>query len=198
MQKEQQNVFLNGFIQNKFNPKAEMQILQTNDKKYRDDIIILYLEAFSTGKSQQYIDRTELNEYINRIYSVGNVFLAFENEKVTGALLSLPLKSDTYLPDKIKANFRVEECVYVAEMMVTENERGKGTGRLLLENFFEKMSGKNFKDAFIRVWDENIQALHLYRKNGFEDYTTINQTKINADGSGTFVMKKIYLHKKIN
>lgn len=175
-----------------------MHILQTNDEKYRSDIIILYLDAFSSGKSQQFIDKNELEIYINKIYAEGFVFLAFENDKVTGALLSIPLKSDDQLPEKIKTNFKIEKCIYVAEMMVSEQMRGKGTGKLLLEYLFKNIDKTTYNHAFIRVWNENIPALSLYRKTGFEDYTTIQQTKTNVDGSGTFVMEKIYLHKKLD
>jgi len=57
---------------------------------------------------------------------------------------------------------------------------------------------KQYSDAFIRVWDKNTGAIALYEKMGFVPYTTIEQTKQKANGSETFVMQKIYLHKKMN
>jgi len=174
-----------------------MQILQNQNVIYRNDIINLYIEAFSTGLSQQYIDPLELNQYIDMIFENGNTFLVIENKQVLGALLTCPLKYDKSLPNEIAENFQLEKCVYVAEMMVTEQARGKGIGKRLLNEFFATVDKLLYSDAFIRVWEENIGAIGLYRKMGFEPFTTIEQTKMKADGNGTFVMQKIYLHKKL-
>jgi len=66
-----------------------------------------------------------------------------------------------------------------------------------LKIFFETVDKIRYTDAFIRVWDKNATALNLYKKMGFIPISTIEQTKRNADGKGTFVMQKIYLHHKI-
>jgi len=175
-----------------------MEIVQTNNTEYRDEIISLYTETFSTGLSKQYINKSKLNKYIDIIFEKGNVLLALENSQVTGALLTCPLKYDKSLPKEISGNFPVEKCVYVAEIIVAELSRGKGIGKQLMSNFLVTVDKLQYTDAFIRVWKENVAALGLYRKIGFESYTSIQQIKTNADGNGTFVMDKIYLHKKLN
>jgi ribosomal protein S18 acetylase RimI-like enzyme len=114
-----------------------------------------------------------------------------------GALLYSPLKQDKELPELIVQNFKVNQCVYIAEMMVTENSRSKGIGTVLLDSFFSSIDKKKYPDAFIRVWDQNQVAIGLYKKMGFVPYTQIDQVKNKVDGSGTYLMKKIYLHKKL-
>lgn len=175
-----------------------MQIVHTKQLKYKKSIIELYLEAFAMGDSEQYIDIESLNIYIERILKHGIVLLAIENKKAIGALLACPLSFDNYVTSTITKNFDIDKCVYVAEMMVTESARGKGIGKELLNAFFENKQTKHYFDAFIRVWDKNTGAISLYLKMGFEPYTTVEQTKLKANGSETFVMQKIYLHKKIN
>jgi len=175
-----------------------MKTLKTNDAKYREEIISLYIEAFSTGLSQQYIDLEELNKYMDIIFNNGEVLLAIENEELLGGLLSCPLKYDKSLPKKISENFNLNKCVYVAEMMVAEKKRGKGIGKHLLSEFFATVDKSVYTDAFLRVWKENLIAIDLYRKMGFEPIADIEQTKMKADKSGTFIMKKIYLHKKLD
>jgi len=174
-----------------------MKIVQTNNAEYRNDIILLYIETFSTGLSKQYINTEELNKYFDVIFEKGSVLLALENSQLSGALLTCPLKYDKSLPKEIGENFPVEKCVYVAEIIVTEQSRGKGIGKQLLSNFFAMVDKQHYTDAFIRVWKENVAAIGLYRKMGFEPYTSIQQIKRNVDGNGTFVMDKIYLHKKL-
>ena len=105
---------------------------------------------------------------------------------------------DNALPKVISTEFKPEKCLYIAEMMVTEAARGKGIGKKLLEEFEKKADKALYQDAFIRVWIENIPAVNLYQKMGFKIIANIEQTKRTADGSGTFVMQKVYLHKKMN
>jgi len=139
-----------------------------------------------------------LDIYIEKLLNEGITLVAIENNQVIGALLSCPLAFDEYVTSEITENFALEKCVYIAEMMVTEQARGKGVGRQLLAAFFEMSDTKQYSDAFIRVWDKNVGAIALYEKMGFTPYTSIEQTKRKADGNGTFVMQKIYLHKKMN
>jgi len=156
------------------------------------------MDAFAKGASEQYIDEPALDIYIEKLLNEGITLVAIENNQVIGALLSCPLAFDEYVTSEITENFAVEKCVYVAEMMVAEKARGKGVGRQLLAAFFEMSDTKQYSDAFIRVWDKNVGAIALYEKMGFVPYTTIEQTKQKANGSETFVMQKIYLHKKMN
>lgn len=174
-----------------------MKIIQAQNEAYRDEIIALYIEAFFTGPSKQFIDLKELNSYIDSFFLDGNILLALDKNQLMGALLYCPLQKDELLPKIILNNFNVESCVYVAEMMVSELCRGQGIGTELLKTFFETVDKIRYKDAFIRVWDKNATALNLYKKMGFIPISTIEQTKRNADGKGSFVMQKIYLHHKI-
>jgi diamine N-acetyltransferase len=172
-----------------------MKIIQTRD--YKSQLMALYMDAFAKGASEQYIDEAALESYIEKLLKEGVALVAIENNEVIGALLSCPLAFDEYVTSAITENFAVEKCVYVAEMMVAAESRGKGIGQQLLTSFFETPDIKKYSDAFIRVWDKNDGAIALYKKMGFVPYTTIEQTKQKADGSGTFVMQKIYLHKKL-
>jgi GNAT superfamily N-acetyltransferase len=172
-----------------------MKIIQTRD--YKSQLIALYMDAFAKGVSEQYIDEVVLESYIDKLLNEGVALVAIENNEVLGALLSCPLAFDEYVTSAITENFAVEKCVYVAEMMVAAESRGKGIGKQLLTAFFETPDIKQYSDAFIRVWDKNVGAIALYEKMGFVRYTNIEQTKQKADGSGTFVMQKIYLHKKL-
>lgn len=175
-----------------------MQLTVTTNSGYRDEIIALYLETFTTGFSQQYVQPTELEKYIDRLLQTGYALLEFDNQRLVGALLCCPLSEDALFPTELRAQYAVEKSVYIAELMVSEQMRGKGIGKELLHGFFQMLHKSGFSDVFIRVWNENKVALALYQRFGFTEVATINQTKIKPDGIGTFVMKKIYLHKKIN
>jgi len=174
-----------------------MEIIKTNSSIYRKQLIALYIEAFSSGKSEQHIDLSELNQYIDLVLRNGYTLVAIVENELCGAIWAHPLNLDPLVPTEISRNVETEKCLYVAEMMVSEKVRGQGIGKQLLTTFLETADTCSFPDVFIRVWDENIPALNLYRTIGFKDIAYIKQTKTTADESGTFVMQKIYLHKKL-
>ncbi len=175
-----------------------MVIINTYLPIYKKEIVELYIESFSSGISKQYIDHIELKEYIDLIFETGNAIIAIENNRIVAAILTCPLSLDVLLPNVIRQNFTIEKCVYITEMMVTELSRGKGIGKQLMTEFFKTVDKNCYSDVFIRVWDKNTTAINLYKNVGFEPVATMEHTKTKEDGKVTFVMKKIYLHQKLN
>jgi len=175
-----------------------MEIIQSKDAIHLPGITELYTEVFSSGISQQQISSHELSLYINTILKNGYALLALDNNHIIGALLCCPLTLDELFPKQTVQNISIEKCVYVAEMMLSSAYRGQGIGKDLLKQFEKSTDKSLYTDAVIRVWDENIPALNLYRKMGFEPFASIQQTKQRPGGKETLVMNKIYLHKKLN
>ncbi len=174
-----------------------MKIESNPDSVKEEDLIQLYLECFSTGTSEQFIDSVELKKYLKSFYLHGAILSIQDQEKLVGALLALPLSYDKLFPENLRKNYDSNKTWYIAELMITEDHRAKGLGKELLNEFFKNAELSEIKDVIIRVWDENYAALNLYRKIGFEEIASIFQTKTKADLSGTFQMKKIYMHKKV-
>ena len=175
-----------------------MEIVQTNSNEYQSEITSLYVEVFSTGKSMQYIDKYKLNLYISQLLTHGFALLAIDKNEVIGAVLVCPLGFDKLLPVAISSRFNIAKCLYVAEVMVAGKEQGKGIGKALMKSTFAAIDTSVYSDVFIRVWGENTPAISLYETIGFKPVATIEQIQKRHDGNGTFVMNKIYLHKKMN
>lgn len=176
----------------------EMKIInQTDFKTYCDALVTLYIDAFSSGKSFQYHNREETEDYLNLIFKVGYGIIATENNELMGAILLTPLSFDDLVPQEITQNFDLNRSIYVAEMMVSKTKQGQGIGKKLLYYFLETTDRKIFDDAFIRVWIENTSAVGLYKNVGFNKCAAIVQAKLLADKSGMFDFKKIYLHQRL-
>ena len=165
---------------------------------YKKDLVKLYIDTFSSGKSFQYHSAEETAAYLHGIFDVGYGIFAMEENELAGAILLTPLSFDKLLPEDIAKNFDVERSVYVAEMMVEKSKQGQGIGKKLLNIFLEDADRSRFDHAFIRVWVENQMAVGLYKKMGFEVCATMVQSKLLADKSGTFDFEKIYLHQRLN
>ncbi len=179
--------------------KMEIRSIKKEDYKgYENALTDLYVDAFSAGKSFQYHSKKETKNYLQSIFDLGYGIFAFENNRLAGALLLTPLTFDRLLPESIAQNFELNSSVYVAEMMVEKTSQGKGIGKKLLHYFLETVDKERYHDAFIRVWIENKNAVHLYKKMGFTPCASIVQSKLLADKSGMFDFEKIYLHQKLD
>ena len=174
--------------------------LQILDKKdfltYKEKLIKLYLKAFTHGKFTQYISENEAENDWKKYFEVGEIYVALHDENLLGALVAYPLKQDENLPEQTV--FGVDNSVYIAELMTDTAFQGKGIGTKLMNYFSENIDKNKYNEVVIRVWDENIPALSLYKKLGFQESgISILQTKFRTENE-SFTMKKIYLKKKIN
>ncbi len=158
----------------------------------------LYIECYSKGTSAQFIDTDELNIYLKEILQFGTALLISDDNMLKACLIYTPLSFDKLCPDTVVSDFQPEKCVYIAEVMVAEQHRAKGLGKRLLVDFFDSVDKNKYKDVFLRVLDENIPALNLYQKMGFERCASIRQKKKSPDGKSDFYMTKIYLHKNLS
>ncbi len=175
-----------------------MKIIQSSNTNYRNEIIALYIEAFSTGLSREHIDLEELTQYVDFIFEKGYILLAIENQEFIGTIWVYPLSFEKEFPTNILENLNIANCLYISEMIVAGKFRGQGIGKLLLQSFFDTVDKTKYSDTIIRVWKENIPALRLYEKIGFKPIATIFQTKRIPEKNEFFVMEKIYLHIKLD
>jgi len=167
-------------------------------KKYQSPLLDIYFEAGTTEVMEQYLDRNEETEYMLNIFESGGYgYFVFDNKKLIGFMLAGPLSHDKLLPKAIKEKYSVEKCIYIEEMHLHKDYRGKGIGSKLMTKFIEEVD-KKWDYLFIRAWSNNIRAINFYKKLGFNLNATINQKKIKKDRSGTFMIKKQYLFQKLN
>lgn len=56
------------------------------------------------------------------------------------------------------------QVMYLEDILVTENERGKGIGQLLFNRLVEEAKEKGFKRISWQVLEWNEPAIHFYKK----------------------------------
>ena len=110
--------------------------------------------------------------------------------------MGVPFTSDAEFPFANHPEIPVKTTAYIAELMVHVHVRGLGIASALIHEYLKNETLNGITDAVIRVWSQNIPALRLYRKLGFEPIDEITQTKYKSE-TETFEMQKIYLHKKL-
>lgn len=173
------------------------QIPGINFEKIQDQLLSLYIESFSDGDAFQYHDADKTVHYLMNLVHNGHIHVANYQNEIIGAIIACALSNDESLPQSIKNNFQVEQSVYIAELMVSQQHRRKGIGKQLITEFLNNNVINNYTDVFIRVWIENKVAIALYKQFGFIPVAEITQSKLIADKSETHQYHKIYMHKKL-
>lgn len=166
-----------------------------NYPKFRSKLVDLYLHAFTTGEYAQFIAPETVEVTLDGMMRDGSGCMAFVGDRLVGLLAALPLKNDPDFPQEACPGIAIEKAVYIAEVMVYADYRGRGIASQMVESLLRKAS-KDYSYAVIRVWEKNKPALELYKKQGFIPIAEIPQKKLNADGE-EFEMRKVYLAKNI-
>jgi len=76
----------------------------------------------------------------------------------------------------------VDECE-IKTICVMPQERGKGYAKLLCAEAIDVISGLSAKKIFLEVAENNISALNLYKKLGFEVYGKREKYYANGDAA---------------
>lgn len=168
-----------------------------NYPKHRKKLIDLYTLSFTEGRHAQYIHPETIEKSLDDIMRIGFGFMAFEKEALIGAVICLSLKNDPDFPFDSHKEIEPDKTLYIADLMVDQQFRGKGVAQRLIKYLFEKSQSKPYDSAVIRVWVENTPAVSLYEKLGFQEINTILQTKLNKETKEPFEMKKVYMHRKL-
>lgn len=132
---------------------------------------------------------------MDKILGDGCVNIANVGDRIVGMLATFPLKKEPDFPEEECPGIPVEQALYIVEVMVHADYRGRGIASQMVERILQKAS-LDYSHAVIRVWEKNMPALELYRKLGFKPVAAISQRKSNLYGE-EFEMKKIYLCKSL-
>lgn len=101
------------------------------------------------------------------------------------------LKIITYVEKDKIIGFLLYSLIYdrieIEQLEVTTKERRKGIGDRLLNYLIEKYQNTNIKNITLEVKEDNIAAINLYKKYGFEKVSTREKY---YDGINGLLMEK--------
>ena len=137
----------------KIHANGRPDIFKTATKKYSDEELI---KIIGNDDSPIFV-ATDEKDYI-----LGYAFCIFEE-----------IKDSVLLKDK--------KTLYIDDICVDENSRGKHVGQSLydfVENFAEE---KGFDNITLNVWSFNKSAYKFYQKCGLEPLKTTMEKSLNKD-----------------
>ncbi|MBZ9652824.1 GNAT family N-acetyltransferase [Psychroflexus montanilacus] len=163
---------------------------QDQSLKLRD----LYLDTFTKGLSAQHIESEDAEVYLQQLFERGYAILGFSEKQLVAALIATPPSFDQERPDHLKDNYSDAETLYIAEVLVDKEFRGRGLGKGLFEEF-EATLNPDITHVLLRVWSKNEIAVQLYKNSGFNECGSIFQEKLKPISKEPFEMEKIYMLK---
>ncbi len=166
-----------------------------NCAAYREKFIDLYLHAFTRGRHAQAIVPEMVERLLDDLLCDGLGILALDGDRLVGWVAAFPLNRETDFPREKYRDVVVAESLYISEVMVHEDYRGRGIATRMIGGLLREAE-RDYSYAVIRVWQENRPAMVLYRKLGFVPLGVISQIKMNAAGE-EFEMEKVYLGKQM-
>ena len=93
---------------------AELNFIKLNKLSYliyREPIIELYFQAFTSGEYSQVLERSYVEKIIDELINVGRGILVLSDERLVGFLLASPLSAHTDFPNNQLKAFSVDETI---------------------------------------------------------------------------------------
>ena len=156
-----------------------MQVRKANENDAKE-IISVMMDAEASGfmlygPGERQIESASLSKFINSINNAAKsgFFIAEENEEILGYLM---LKSENLMRTSHRASMAIG---------VHSKSRGKGVGTQLFEYVSNWAKQVDLHRLELTVIEHNEQAIHLYKKMGFElegikrDSLLINNQYVN-------------------
>jgi len=127
-------------------------------------------ESFNTEKI-----KSELNNPDSFFY------IAWEEDNPVGYLKVNSGKAQTELQD--------ETSLEIERIYVKKSHHGKKVGQLLYNQALDTAQQLNKTYLWLGVWEENLRALHFYKKNGFVEFDK-HIFKLGEEEQTDLMMKK--------
>ena len=129
------------------------------EKENYDSTLVRDWPLSEDGK--QYFEDLIINHY---------VIVAIKDDKIVG-----------YLAGSINEKGSYEEIQYgeINNMLVDNNFRGLGIGKLLIDKFKQYCKDNNINNLKVVASAKNIKAIEFYKNNGFNDFDITLTTEIH-------------------
>lgn len=113
------------------------------------------------------------NEVNNRMNNKENILIAEENNSIFGVII--------YKIKEVREhkNLKDRTVLWIDELVVDENIRGKGIGRSLFLEVNKIAKENNCNAVELNCWNFNRQAIKFYEKCGMNTQRLIMEVKIN-------------------
>lgn len=145
-----------------------------------ENVLLEVNDSFIPSLDERIIKRSNAKSfasYINKVLNHGHLLIHHDYEKIHGLIV---FYANDYLTGE----------AYISLLAVRNEFQGEGIGKNLLKNAISYIAGTGMNKIIVKTWYENIAALELYQKNGFEIHESKDKDVILIRGLADFENKK--------
>lgn len=121
-------------------------------------------KAYTVFKKGVYPTRTDAEKAIN----AGTMYVYEENGAIAGSMIVDQVQPTEYVSIPWKDMFSKDEVMVIHLLLVRPSMSGKGIASSLIKYAAELSKNKHCKTLRLDTGGQNIPAISLYQKNGFE------------------------------
>ena len=139
-----------------------IEIIQVDNLEEIKNIIIQFDKIFFPTLSSRIDD---LKNYSKKLYDNAITIKAVSNNEILGFA-------------SFYCNDMNNHIAYLSQIAVKQEARGRGIGQMLLDEVIKTCITNGMRELNLEVYIENINAMNLYKKNGFEKLRCATEASI--------------------
>jgi len=198
--------FKTAFIEGMVEPLSSGEIYQDSiikeisdqnelESAFKQGLTDLYIDVFSQPPYEEKFSQEEVKDFFNDYLSFGKIFICQKQNTIIGFSASLPLSKEPELSELLSSKgVNTKNIIYFAELGVSQESRQKGIGEKLTQSLLNSTGNQS---AILRTSENNIKAISLYQKIGFQKLPVIQEvTQMRTSGEIVSDRRVFYIFKK--
>lgn len=128
-------------------------------------------------------------------FKSGKIFVCQNQNEIIGFSASIPLSKEPTLSELLSSKgINTKDITYFAELGVSEKFRKKGIGKKLTQSLLDSTGNQS---AILRTSENNIKAISLYQKIGFQKLPVVQEvSQMRTNGETVSDRRVFYIFKK--
>lgn len=143
--------------------------LITPGAKHAFELAALGAETFCQSYGRA-LDASELKAYVGKVFSVDQILGELSDPKIHYCIALIDDAICAYaklVPSPVPESVTVACSVELQRLYVAPGHWGQGIGSRLMTRVIDLARAWAFQHIWLRVWQENLQAIDFYNRRGF-------------------------------
>jgi len=155
----------------------------------------LFIDVFSQPPYEEKFSQEEVKDFFKDYLNSGKIFICQNQNSIIGFSASIPFSREPELSKLLESKgIDTQNINYFAELGVSQKFRQKGIGKRLTQSLLNSSGNQS---VILRTSENNIKAISLYQKIGFQKLPLIQEvTQMRINGETVSDRRVFYIFKQ--